>query len=1060
MNEYADSCNDFELPLARCAWLEPHNLSSPAPWAGHIPFAAWLMALMRPRTLVELGVYSGISYLSFCQVAMQRQIPLRAWGVDTWQGDAHAGSYDGAAILRILREQHDARYGHFSTLLQKTFDEALADIADGSVDLLHIDGLHTYEAVRHDFESWLPKLSERAVVLFHDTAVRQGDFGVWRFWDELKQRFASLTFEHSNGLGVLLVGTQAPELLCNLAEDAERWQQVRQYFRILGERLELRAQRLHLDTLIADSQEKSHAQHQWIEQQDAQIRQLQQHQLVNANSIHALQQELSRRDEQLNQGNWRLEQCSEQLRASEQAREMLRQEQRREAHMFQQELNEQRREMHAAQQQLNEAASQLRQTTQQLQAERTRTRALQDQLHEMLNQRDEQLRASEQLLNEQRQETHMFQQALNEQRRETHAAQQRLNEADSQLRQSTQQLQAERTRTRAVQDQLHGMLQSRSWRATAGLRWLGRQARGLRSSTVGQFAGLWWHRARSVVRYAAAGDWHALMQRVRHVNQQASQVRRLQQFDGQTGIACGILATPHTWFVAHAIQAALARAGMAAQIVQEEVQGDYPLDLYFVVCPQMFKRLPPGEKRIAFQMEQSVSSRWFTPEYLSVLENSLAVLDYARTNLANLAGYGIKYPHVFYAPIGGIADYATWGGAQAVQADEECDVLFYGDVNVPRRRRLLDAIGRRFKLRVVGNAFGADMHRALAGAKVVVNLHYYEGALLETTRIYECLSLGKVVVSEVAVDQAEHAALQSVVRFVPLDDEPALLAALEAALAEQNSEHGRASYAVRCREVVAATQARFDFMLYRLLLARRLMDYPTFVRLTQAAQRLAPRISLSLPETTERREAFESVCPNDVVIFDGLRFTPGWVGAAMSYKYLAQMALRQGLPQLEIMEDDAEFAPDYLERREQVQAYLAERHGQWDAFVGVMALVHPETRVLNVDRRDGQTYVTIDRMISMVGNIYAPTALQRIAQWDESNQDAQTNTIDRFLQMQGNMRVVIALPFLLGHREDVDSSLWGFSNERYAQMIDQAQTELEQKVAEFECCAQRASHAF
>ena len=190
MNEYADSCNDFELPLARCAWLEPHNLSSPAPWAGHIPFAAWLMALMRPCTLVELGVYSGISYLSFCQVAMQRQIPLRAWGVDTWQGDAHAGSYDGAAILRTLREQHDARYGHFSTLLQKTFDEALADIADGSVDLLHIDGLHTYEAVRHDFESWLPKLSERAVVLFHDTAVRQGDFGMWQFWDELKQRFA------------------------------------------------------------------------------------------------------------------------------------------------------------------------------------------------------------------------------------------------------------------------------------------------------------------------------------------------------------------------------------------------------------------------------------------------------------------------------------------------------------------------------------------------------------------------------------------------------------------------------------------------------------------------------------------------------------------------------------------------------------------------------------------------------------------------------------------------------------------------------------------------------
>ena len=902
MNEYADSCNDFELPLARCAWLEPHNLSSPAPWAGHIPFAAWLMAATRPRTLVELGVYSGISYLAFCQAAVAYGVSLRAWGVDTWQGDEHAGHY-GQRILDTLRAQHDAPYGAFSTLLQKTFDQALADIPDGSVDLLHIDGLHTYEAVRHDFESWQCKLSERAVVLFHDIEVRRDDFGVWRYWAEITQHYPSLSFAHSNGLGVLLVGPQAPAVLQELARDTRRWPAVRDAFAVLGERFELRAQRMHLDTVVAD-----------------------------------LQQELVKREEQL------------------------------------------------------------------------------------------------------------------------HASQTALMTRDAELvRRATQELQAERAQSRALRTEVQDMLASRSWRITAGLRWLGRQARRLRATPAGQALITQARRTRKALGYVMAGDWRALMQRVRHVNQQASQVRCLQKFDGQTGIACGILATPHTWFVAHAIQAALARAGMAAQIVQES-QGDYPLDLYFVVCPQMFKRLPPGEKRIAFQMEQSVSSRWFTPDYLSMLENSLAVLDYARTNLANLAGYGIKYPNVFYAPIGGIADYVTWCGAEPVQADEECDVLFYGDVNVPRRRRLLDAIGRRFKLRVVGNAFGADMHRALAGAKVVVNLHYYEGALLETTRIYECLSLGKAVVSEVAVDQAEHAALESVVRFVPLDDEPALLAALEAALAEQNSEHGRANYAARCREVVAATQARFDFMLYRLLLAWRVIDYPTFVRLTKATQQLAPRISLSLPETTERREAFETVCPNDVVIFDGLRFTPGWVGAAMSYKYLAQMALRQGLPQLEIMEDDVEFAHDYHARHMQVQAYLAERHGQWDVFVGVMALVHPETRVLHVDRRDGQTYVTIDRMISMVGNIYAPTALQRIAQWDESNQDAQTNTIDRFLQMQGNMRVVIALPFLLGHREDVDSSLWGFSNERYAQMIAQAQTELEQKVAEFEYRAQRASH--
>ena len=909
MNEYADSCTDFELPLARCAWLEPHNLSSPAPWAGHIPFAAWLMAATRPRTLVELGVYSGISYLAFCQAAVAYGVSLRAWGVDTWQGDEHAGHY-GQRILDTLRAQHDAPYGAFSTLLQKTFDQALADIPDGSVDLLHIDGLHTYEAVRHDFESWQCKLSERAVVLFHDIEVRRDDFGVWRYWAEITQHYPSLSFAHSNGLGVLLVGPQAPAVLQELARDTRRWPAVRDAFAVLGERFELRAQRMHLDTVVAD-----------------------------------LQQELVKREEQL------------------------------------------------------------------------------------------------------------------------HASQTALMTRDAELvRRATQELQAERAQSRALRTEVQDMLASRSWRITAGLRWLGRQARRLRATPAGQALITQARRARKALGYVMAGDWRALAQRIRHTKQQATEVQRLQQFDGQSAqsVRCGILATPHTAYVAHALLAALARAGMPAQIVTESDSGDWPLDLYFVVCPQMFKHLPPGEKRVAFQMEQTVSSRWFTPDYLAVLENSLAALDYAQTNIANLADYGIVYPHVYLLPIGGMAGYAQWLsstlGQPPAEADETCDVLFYGDANAPRRRRLLAAIGQRFKLRVVGNAFGADMHRALAGAKVVVNLHYYEGALLETTRIYECLSLGKAVVSETAADQAEHACLDGVVRFAPVDDVPALLEALEQAVQEQSTEAGRAAWAQRCQAAVAATQARFDFMLYRMLLARRVMDYPLFEQLAAAGQPLAPRVALSLPETTTRRQAFEDVRPPDVQVFDGLRYAPGWVGCALSYKHLAQSALRQGLPQIEIMEDDVAFPPTYAQRRERVQAYLSSRAGQWDVFVGVMALVHPETRVLHVDRRDGQTYVTIDRMISMVGNIYAPTALQRIAQWDESNQDAQTNTIDRFLQMQGNMRVVIALPFLLGHREDVDSSLWGFSNERYAQMIAQAQTELEQKVAEFEYRAQRASH--
>ena len=940
--------NDWVLPEATSAWLEPHTLSSPAPWAGHIPFAAWLMATLRPRTLVELGVYSGISYLAFCQAAVEHQVPLRAWGVDTWEGDPHAGHYD-ASVLPKLRAEHDARYGHFSTLVQSLFDDALHTVPDASVDLLHIDGLHTYEAVRHDFETWKGKLSERAVVLFHDTAVRQGDFGVWRFWDEVTRDYPSLSFEHSNGLGVLLVGPQVPALLKDLARQPDRWAQAGRYFSALGERLERRTQTLHLQTLLADLQGKDSAQHAWIQQQDAQLRDAQQTQQVDARSIEALQQLVAKRDGELAQ-------------------------------------------------------------TQQL--------------------------------------LESVQQALDIQQAEIDAWQSRMGEVTRQARRTSQELQAMRSQRNSLDEQVQELLASRSWRVTAGLRKLGRTARQIKATPQGAAAVTVLRRARKAMGYAATGNWRALVQRMQHVKQQAAEEQRLNQFDGQT-LHCGILATPHTLFVAHAIQAALARAGVPADIVSESADG-YPLGLYFVVCPQMFKRLPPGEKRIAFQMEQTVSSRWFTPEYLAVLENSLAALDYAQTNIANLADYGIVYPHVYLTPIGGMAHYAHCLGTPPAEADETCDVLFYGDANAPRRRRLLSAIGARYRLRVVGNLFGAAMHRALAGAKVVVNLHYYEGALLETTRIYECLSLGKSVVSECAADQAEHASLEQVVRFVPVGDAEALLKALAQALDEQSTPEGQAAYDDRCQAVVAASQRHFEFMLYRMLLARRILGYLQFDQLTAPGDPLSPRVALSLPETTARRQAFEANRPGDVAVFDGLRYAPGWVGCALSYKHLAQSALRQQMPQLEIMEDDVEFPPGHDERRARVLAYLAQRAGEWDVFVGVMALVHPETNVLKVERVDGETYVTLDRMISMVSNIYTPEALRRIAAWDETCLDAETNTIDRFLQNQGRLRAVVTLPFLVGHREDMDSSLWGISNARYAQLISQAQAQLERLVAQHE----------
>lgn len=195
--------------------LPPDRIVPPLSWVGHVPFAMLLVRLAKPRLLVELGTHSGNSFNAFCQAVVHCGLPTRCVAVDTWAGDPHAGHY-GPEILEDLRGYQRGRYDHFATLRQTSFDLARDDFEDGSIDLLHIDGLHTYAAVRHDFEHWLPKLSPRGLVLLHDTAVHRDDFGVWRFWEETSCRYPAIEFPHCNGLGVLAVGTSPPPRVLRL----------------------------------------------------------------------------------------------------------------------------------------------------------------------------------------------------------------------------------------------------------------------------------------------------------------------------------------------------------------------------------------------------------------------------------------------------------------------------------------------------------------------------------------------------------------------------------------------------------------------------------------------------------------------------------------------------------------------------------------------------------------------------------------------------------------------------------------------------------------------------
>lgn len=163
----------------------------PSAWKGLERFAWWIVSTMDPKVICDLGVDEG-----FSTIELARYCKGEVFGVDHFQGDAHAGTKNS----RDKFNEHVFRSGMQNIrLLDMTFDDASTRFERESIDILHIDGFHTYHAVKHDFYTWLPKVRKGGVILMHDTQSFAQDVG--RFYHELDLPKFELT--NSSGLGVV-----------------------------------------------------------------------------------------------------------------------------------------------------------------------------------------------------------------------------------------------------------------------------------------------------------------------------------------------------------------------------------------------------------------------------------------------------------------------------------------------------------------------------------------------------------------------------------------------------------------------------------------------------------------------------------------------------------------------------------------------------------------------------------------------------------------------------------------------------------------------------------------
>ncbi len=215
-------------------WVAEWMDSSPR--AEHIPFAFWLVDALRPFGIVELTETPGAFLAAYCQAVARLQLPTRCYAISARGSEAFAA-------------HHDSRYAQFSQLVALPAEQMLARFDDNALDLLSIDlrveAGGDSRAFAQRFDAWLPKLSQRAVVLVHGIGDPAADGGAREFWATLADKYPHFEFLHGAGLGVLGIGMDLPPALHQLfALDAvdPRALDVREMFARLGRGLRMQAE--------------------------------------------------------------------------------------------------------------------------------------------------------------------------------------------------------------------------------------------------------------------------------------------------------------------------------------------------------------------------------------------------------------------------------------------------------------------------------------------------------------------------------------------------------------------------------------------------------------------------------------------------------------------------------------------------------------------------------------------------------------------------------------------------------------------------------------------------
>jgi predicted O-methyltransferase YrrM len=166
---------------------------------------------LQPRTVLEIGTARGGTLFLFSRVAAPDATLI---SVDLPQGPFGGGYSRSRQLLyqAFALPQQSLELLRADSHAPSTRDEVAARLKGAPLDFLFIDGDHTYDGVKRDYEMYGPLVRKGGLIAFHDIVQTPAAAAhqVARFWEEVKQRHATQEFiedpaQGRMGLGLVTV---------------------------------------------------------------------------------------------------------------------------------------------------------------------------------------------------------------------------------------------------------------------------------------------------------------------------------------------------------------------------------------------------------------------------------------------------------------------------------------------------------------------------------------------------------------------------------------------------------------------------------------------------------------------------------------------------------------------------------------------------------------------------------------------------------------------------------------------------------------------------------------